>query len=115
MSRHDQWVFRIRHILESIGRIEDYTDGMSCAEFVENRMVRDAVERNFEIIGEAVRHVPDDVQEKYVDIPWHKMRAMRNFIIHQYDEVEEIALWNTIQKDLPRLAAQLKTLKEDVA
>lgn len=114
MSRHNQWLFRIRHILESIKRIEDYTRNMTCPEFVENRMVRDAVERNFEIIGEAVRHVPDSVQEKYTDIPWHKMRAMRNFIIHQYDEVEEIALWNTIRKDLPRLAVQLEIFKEVV-
>jgi uncharacterized protein with HEPN domain len=101
MSKRDQWIFRIRHIAEAIERIVEYTKSLTCAEFVENRMVREAVERNFEIIGEAASKTPSEIQEKYRDIPWQKMKALRNFIIHQYDEVEEIALWNTIQKDLP--------------
>ncbi|OIN85775.1 MAG: hypothetical protein AUJ12_08200 [Alphaproteobacteria bacterium CG1_02_46_17] len=108
MSKHDQWQFRIRHMNEAIQRIQDYTGNMSCSVFVESRMVRDAVERNFEIIGEATAKIPQDIQDKYSNIPWHKMKAMRNFIIHQYDEVEEVALWNTIQKDLPPLLMQLQ-------
>lgn len=110
MSKHDQWHFRIRHILEALDRIFTYTYHLQLEDFIANRMVRDAVERNFEIIGEATRHIPADTQKQYSDIPWRKMTAMRNFIIHQYDEVEEIALWNTIQKDLPQLKIQLQDM-----
>lgn len=113
MSKHDQWFFRVRHIVQSIERIMSYTQTMTCSEFVAGRMVREAVERNFEIIGEATAHIPADIQKKYNGVPWQKMKAMRNFIIHQYDEVEEIALWNTIQKDLPKLLDLLNTIKED--
>lgn len=113
MSKHDQWLFRVRHIVESIQRINTYVEGIDLPMFVQNRMMREAIERNFEIIGEAVTHISDDIQNKYPVVPWRKMKSMRNFIIHQYDEVEEVALWNTIHKDLPTLLTELTKILRD--
>lgn len=113
MSKHDQWLFRVRHIIESIQRINTYVEGIALPMFVQNRMMREAIERNFEVIGEAVTHIPEDIQNKYSFVPWKKMKSMRNFIIHQYDEVEEIALWNTIHRDLPNLLVELNKILKD--
>ena len=113
MSDHSKWLFRIEHILEAINRIETYTEKTTVIEFSQNRMMRDAVERNFEIIGEAVIHIPTQIKEKHQQIPWHKMKAMRNFIVHQYDEVEEIAVWNTIKNDLPDLKEKILTILKE--
>ena len=110
MSKHVSHSVRILHILEAVKKIQSYVSTMSEEDFYEDERTMQAVERNFEIIGEAARHVPDSVREKYPEIEWLGMRDMRNFIIHQYNEVEEHVLWNTIQKDLPPLLVQLEKL-----
>ncbi len=114
MSKHDNWEVRIRHIIEAIEKTQAYVSGISEAEFYEDERTMQAVERNFEIIGEATKYIPNDVKDKYVIIPWRKMSAMRNFIIHQYNDIEEHVLWNTVQKDLPPLLVQLKKLLEEI-
>ncbi len=59
------WKFRIEHILDSIAKIERYTDGLSQDTFPQSEMVVDAVIRNLQIIGEATRHLPEEVQERH--------------------------------------------------
>jgi uncharacterized protein with HEPN domain len=65
MSADKRWQVRIEHILEAIGKIERYTTGLTEAAFATQDMIVDAVIRNFQVIGEAVRHVPDEVQARY--------------------------------------------------
>jgi uncharacterized protein with HEPN domain len=67
------WTLRIKDIIDSIEKIEHYTHGMSFAEFKKNTMVNDAVVRNFEIIGEASKHIPVSVQHSHPHIPWKQM------------------------------------------
>jgi uncharacterized protein with HEPN domain len=67
----------------------------------------DAVIRNFIIIGEAARHVPDHISSKYPNIPWRVMGDMRNFAVHEYWGVELRTIWKTIQDDLPPLVSSL--------
>jgi len=69
-----------------------------------------AVEMNFIIIGEAANQIPEDVEEKYMAIPWSLMRAMRNRMVHVYFNVDEKLMWDTIQNDLPRLIPELEKL-----
>ncbi len=114
MSKHDNWEVRIRHIIEAIKKSQSYVADIDEEEFYEDERTMQAVERNFEIIGEATRHIPDNIKDKYTIIPWRKMSAMRNFIIHQYNDIEEHVLWNTVQKDLPPLLVQLEKLLEEL-
>ena len=66
----------------SIERISRYTQGLEFESFQKNFMVVDAVARNFEIIGEAARKIPIDIQKKYQQVPWDKMYRLRNIVSH---------------------------------
>jgi uncharacterized protein with HEPN domain len=70
MSSTRLWAFRIRHILGAIARIQDYTRGLDQDSFAGNSMAVDAVIRNLQVIGEATRHVPEDIQTMNAQIPW---------------------------------------------
>ena len=106
MSRR-LWKHRITDILESINKIQNYVDDMKFVDFQKDEKTIDAVIRNFIIIGEAARHVPDDISAKYPDIPWQLMGDMRNFAVYEYWGVELITIWKTIQDDLPPLLTSL--------
>ncbi len=97
----------IEHILESINKIEKYTDSISVHEFVENTLIQDAVVRNFEIIGEATKNLSINFRNKYPDIPWKKMAGMRDILIHDYLGLDLYAVWDTIERDLPNLKNDL--------
>ena len=100
-------------IENALAKIEQYTSGLSFEQFAANQLVIDAVVRNFEIVGEAVRNIPSEVTATHPDIPWEKMIGMRNKVIHEYFGVDEEILWKTIQEDLPVFREQIaKILKK---
>ena len=105
-----RWKFRIRHILDAINTVQDYTTGMDYHAFRADQKTIDAVVRNFAVIGEAARHVPPDVQKTHPEIPWTRMRAMRNLLVHDYDRVDPEVLFETVRRDLPQVLAALEKL-----
>ncbi len=92
--------FFLHDMVEAMDRILFYTENKSYAEFVDNTMLRDAVIRNFEILGESIKHIPFKFQRQYKQVPWQHMNAMRNFIVHEYFDVDDEILWEIIQHDL---------------
>ncbi len=109
MSPRD-WHDRIRDILDAIAEIQKFTKDMNYETFkIDDKSVR-AVEMNFIIIGEAANQIPEDIEEKYIRIPWGLMRAMRNRIVHVYFKVDEKLMWDTVQNDLPPLIPELEKL-----
>ena len=94
---------QITDILDAITFIEQITDGISVKNFKSNRLVRDAVIRNLQVIGEAVRVLPDEVKNKSVDVQWHKIAGMRNMIIHEYFGIDMDIIWNVVKEKLPEL------------
>jgi uncharacterized protein with HEPN domain len=81
MTAHD-WRVRIDEMLEAIDKIGRYTAGFTFDTFIADEKTVDAVVRNFEIIGEAARHVPSEIVARYPQVPWSMMRGMRNLAIH---------------------------------
>jgi uncharacterized protein with HEPN domain len=77
-----RWDIRIRDMLAAIEKIYSYTTHYNYQTFEGDSKTIDAVVRNLEIIGEAARHVPDDIIEKYPGIPWREIRDMRNLLAH---------------------------------
>lgn len=100
-------------ILESITRIEEYTKGMDEEEFLKNVPTQDAVIRRLEIIGEAVKNIPQHVRDKYSDIPWKEIAGTRDIITHEYFGVNLERIWKTIKEDILPFKEQIeKILKE---
>lgn len=88
-------------ILESMTKIDTYTEGVEFDSFSFNPMMIDAVIRNLEIIGEASRNVSEDIRNKFPEIPWKQMIGLRNILIHEYFGVDESIVWQIIKNNLP--------------
>ncbi len=71
--------------------------------FASNDAMQDAVMRRLEIIGEAVKHLPDEMKDKYPNIPWKNIAGMRDVLIHEYAGVQIERVWRTAKDDLPPL------------
>lgn len=108
----NNWRDRIFDILEAIEAIEEFTTGMTLADFSADRRTAHAVFYNFVIIGEAARNLPTEIGTRYPSVPWHDMRAMRNVIVHQYLHVVVETVWDTLRDDLPTLVPQLREMLE---
>lgn len=93
----------LRHMLAAIEKIDLYLTGVDYEVFAANDMMIDAVVRELEIVGEAVRNLSTAFIEKYPDIPWRRVKAMRNVLIHQYFGVDLKVVWDTCRSNLPQL------------
>jgi uncharacterized protein with HEPN domain len=80
----------------SIGKIFDYTAGMTFESYDADSKTKDAVERNFEIIGEAASRIPDDFKKLHPSIEWRVIKDFRNFMIHEYFGINNQIVWDTI-------------------
>lgn len=107
------WQLRIKDMLQATQTINEFTDGLSFETFQNNKLVVQSVLYNFVIIGEAATHIPDDIKQRYPEIPWRMMSDMRNVITHEYFQVNLSVVWQTIQRSLPPVIAQLQAIRSD--
>jgi len=97
----------------AISDILEFTTG-GPTEFFESAMVQAAVIRQFEIIGEAVRNLPEELLAREPEIVWSDAVRMRNRIAHGYFSVDLGIVWDTIDNDLPQLRAAVRRLLQDL-
>ncbi len=100
----------IDDIRDSIKAIKRYTAGLAKEEFFSSTEKQDAVYRRLEVIGEAANRLPDKFRNQYPLIPWNKIVGMRNVLIHEYDSIDLDRVWETIQKDIPKLEGYIKSI-----
>ena len=105
-----EWRLRVEDILEAIARIQQYVEGLTFEQFQADQKTVDAVVRNLEIIGEAVRHLSASQQGLPGETPWADIAGMRNILIHEYFGVDLTIIWHTIVEDLPKLKVQVQGL-----
>ena len=101
-------------INSSIDYILEFTAGMSFEQYEADIKTKYAVERNFEIIGEAGSRIPDLIKKKYPHIEWRIIKDFRNFIIHDYFGINNKILWDTIQFRLPELKRYILDILNDI-
>src|SRR3989338_1694728 len=102
--------FFLEHILESIEEIERNTKDLSKDEFLKLTTIQDAVVRRLEIIGEAVKNLPDSCKIQYKETPWRKIAGLRDVLIHEYFDVDLDLVWKIVKKDIPKLKKQVTEL-----
>jgi len=97
-------------ILEASSRIRDYTSGLTLDEFKDDTKTLDAVVRNLEVIGEAVKKVPDEIRSRYPDVEWKKIAGLRDILIHEYFGIDVNIIWDILKNKLPRLEEKVKKI-----
>lgn len=107
--KKDPTVF-LKHILECINLIEEYSKDLSKENFKGNVEIQDAIIRRLKIIGEATRNLPDEFKSNYSDTQWRKIIAARNILAHFYFGVDLNTVWNIVKKDLPQFKEQVKSM-----
>ena len=102
----------LQDILDSISKINEYAGNLDLEAFAVDYKTIDAVVRNLEIIGEAVKNLPQEIKNKHKDVPWNEISGMRNKITHEYWGIDEDILWKTVKDDLPIFEKQIAKIKQ---
>jgi uncharacterized protein with HEPN domain len=106
------WNILLRHILESIGAIQEYLAGMGEAEYLSNMEKQDSAERRLQVIGEAVVQLPGELKEAHPEIPWAKIAGLRNRLVHEYFDIDHKLVWNIFEVALLAFKKQIEGLLE---
>ncbi len=109
MSKRDAAIL-LDDIRISLGKIARYTVGMSREVFLDDEKTVDAVVRNLEIIGEAVKQLPDNFKAAHPEVPWAQIAGLRNRIVHDYAGVDLEIIWQIMQASLPDLESKIRGL-----
>lgn len=99
MSR--EWRLYLEDIRDACRKVRDYPGGMSREAFLADTLTYDAVVRNLEIVGEAVRHIPAEVLDQMPGIEWRRVSDMRNILAHAYFGIDDDILWDVIRNHAP--------------
>ena len=100
----------MQDMLEATRRILDYTAGLDYTAFRDDFKTQDAVLRNLEVLGEAAKHIPEEVAAQYPSLPWREMAGTRDRLIHHYFGVNLDVVWGIVELELPGVVAELETI-----
>ncbi len=103
-----------KDIVDSIDKIEKFTVKMSFESFAADEKTVFAVVRALEIIGEAVKSIPEFMREKYPEIPWKEMAGLRDKLIHEYFGVKLEVVWDTVKAEIPELKPKFQKILSDL-
>jgi len=97
-------------IQESCEKVLKYTAGMKYKDFVYSDLYFDAVLRNLEIIGEAVKNISEETRQEYPNVKWRKIAGFRDIVAHEYFGVNHETVWDIVQNEIPALLGIVKVM-----
>ncbi|MBQ9555492.1 MAG: DUF86 domain-containing protein [Muribaculaceae bacterium] len=100
---------RLQHMIAAIDRILRYAEGKSYEDLVNDDMMYYAVVKNIEIIGEAANMVTTEFQTTHPDTPWKMVKGMRNYIVLEYFQIDDVVVWDVVTNNLEPLKLQLQS------
>ena len=103
----------LEDILDAISKIRQFIGEMDYNSFSEDEKTSFAVVRALEIIGEASKHIPEEVRTSHSDLPWREMAGIRDKLVHDYFGVNLSVVWKTVKQDLPTLEPQIRSILKE--
>jgi len=113
MSKRE-YSFFLNDVVECSKKIRKYTKNKSYQQFINDEILIDAVIRNLEVIGEAVKHIPVEIKRSYPDVQWKKISGLRDVLIHDYFGVNYELLWDIIKHKVPEFEKQIKSILKEI-
>ena len=101
---------RLLHIIDAIQSIEEFTEGITYAEYIEDFKLRLALIKLLEIIGEASGGITLQTQEQFSEIDWIILKSVRNVLVHEYFGVDYDIIWNVIKSKIPDLKSRIELI-----
>ena len=108
------YLLSLSDIVENMEKTRQFVGGMSYEEFAVNEMVSYAVVRCLEIIGEAVKNVPQDIRVRCPEVSWKDLAGLRDKCIHMYFGINHWRIWQVVKEDIPKYQIFIKTLIDDM-
>lgn len=100
-------------IIQAIEKIKRFTAGLDRETFSQDEKTFDAVVRNLEVIGEAVKKLPEEVRNRYPSVEWKKIAGLRDILVHEYFGIDIEIVWDILQKKLAPLEIQMRQILMD--
>jgi uncharacterized protein with HEPN domain len=113
MSR-DSYLY-LEDILQACRKIQRYISGIDYEHFIKDDRTYDAVCRNLEIIGEAARKIPPEIQQEYSIVEWRSITSFRNLLAHEYFSIKDEILWDIVQNKIPSLQEHIQAVLEKMS
>lgn len=104
----------LKDILQNMRDAEEFIRGMNYGRFETDKKTINAVLRSLEVIGEATKHIPDNLRARYPDIPWKEMAGLRDKVIHFYFGVDKETVWLVVQDRLPVIRSMVEKILQDL-
>jgi uncharacterized protein with HEPN domain len=114
MFKNREVIDFLEDTLNAMEKAELFITDMTYEEFLKDEKTIFAVIRAIEVIGEALKHVPSELRQKFSDIPWRDITGMRDILVHEYFGVDLETVWETVKTDIPSIKPLLVELLDNI-
>lgn len=108
------WTLFLKDIQTHSKKIPLYSEDLSMKEFFKDDKTYDAVMRNIQIIGEAIKHLPAGIRKEYKNVDWNKAAGLRDIVVHEYFGINKDIIWDVIRNKIPELETEVKKILKEM-